>query len=138
MTLLTCTDDIFGTDNTNISRNFKACLMTTADDAQTGVWPALQHAAHQQPINLQRIVSPNAGTVELEPYLNILIALHCQLIITAGNNMTPTLAAVAKAHPNLKFANVSTTKTGLPNVIDQTDQSQPAIATLLRNACGCQ
>ncbi len=122
---------------TNISRNFKTCLLTTTADNST-VWTAIQAAARNRPINAQHVVAPSGPAGELVPYLNSLLALHCQLIVTAGPDLAGPLATVAKTHPGQRFANISKTSTGLPNVHDLPDDTTTTIAELVTTACGCR
>jgi hypothetical protein len=71
-----------GPKYTNISRNFKACLVSTS--AQPEVWQAIQAATGRSAINAQRLTAPVGTTEELRPYVNGLLALQCQLIVAAG------------------------------------------------------
>lgn len=123
----------------NISRNFKTCLLTTtADTALTATdWAAIQTATQNRPINAQHLVAPTGPTETLIPYLNSLLALHCQLIISAGTDLTATLTTVAKNHPQQRFANISPIKTGLRNVRDLADDAPASITDLVTTACGC-
>lgn len=125
---------------TNISRNYKTCLLTTTayTTATAPDWTAIQTAARNRPINAQHLVAPSETTNDLAPYLNSLLALHCQLIITAGPDLPATLAQIAKTHPQQQFANISQTTTGLPNVHDQPDSTPTTITNLVTTACKCR
>jgi basic membrane lipoprotein Med (substrate-binding protein (PBP1-ABC) superfamily) len=124
---------------TNISRNFKACLLTTTADTTeaTPDWVEVQAAAQNRPINAQHVVAPSGSTSELVPYLNSLLALHCQLIITAGPDLSAALGTVAKAHPQQQFANISQAATVSRNIHDLPNATPAAIADLVTTTCGC-
>jgi basic membrane lipoprotein Med (substrate-binding protein (PBP1-ABC) superfamily) len=124
---------------TNISRNFKACLLTTtADQTQTmQVWHAVQAAARHRPINAQHVLVTPGTTSAMVPYLNSLLSLHCGLIITAEPGITNALTTVAKDHPQQSFANLSGVTTNLANIQDLPDTSQTHVAKLLTSACQC-
>jgi hypothetical protein len=125
---------------TNISRNYKTCLLTTTANttATAADWTAIQAAARNRPINAQHIVAPSGSSSDLVPYLNSLLALHCQLIITAGPDLPATLAQVAKTHPQQQFVNISQTATGLPNVQDLPNSTPTTITNLVTTACRCR
>lgn len=90
---------------TNVSANFKVCLLsTTRDTADTNrVWPAIQAATRRAAINAQHVTAPAGPSDQVVPYLNSLIALHCGLIITAGPDLTPPAMDAAKTHPPQRF-----------------------------------
>ncbi|WP_236795282.1 hypothetical protein [Amycolatopsis sp. GM8] len=90
---------------TNVSANFKACLLSTTRDADDSehVWPAIQAAGTRAAINAQHITAPAGTSDQLVPYLNSLISLHCGLIITAGTDLTQPALDVAKTHPQQRF-----------------------------------
>lgn len=102
---------------TNISRNFKTCLLSTTDDPTdaTRTWQAIQAATKHAAINAQHITAPAGPTTQLLPYANSLVALHCQLIVTTGDTLHDTLITTAQHNPHLHFLNIGTT-TSLPNV----------------------
>jgi hypothetical protein len=114
----------------NVSQNFKACLLTTANDSVDvpTVWSAIQMATSRAPINAQHLTIPPAARQDLTPYLNSLLALHCRLIVTAGGELRDTLVAVAKLHPEQHFANVGLA-TGLANVHDFPDSTNGSVIT---------
>ncbi|HEX5404805.1 MAG TPA: hypothetical protein VFX16_21160 [Pseudonocardiaceae bacterium] len=124
---------------TNISGNFKACLLTTtADTQQTApTWSAIQSTARRRAINAQHLVAPPGTASSLVPYLNSLLSLNCQLIITAGADLVPALTTVAPLHPHQSFANISPTATDQPNIQDLTQAAASNVAQLLAKACQC-
>lgn len=124
----------------NISRNFKTCLLTTnANTTLTAsAWTAIQTAARNRPINAQHLVAPAGAIDTLIPYLNSLISLHCQLIITAGPDLTTTLTTVAKTYPHQQFANISPVTTNLANVRDLPDDAPASILNLVTSTCDCR
>lgn len=124
---------------TNVSRNFKTCLLTTTTDSAStaAVWPAVQAAARNKPINAQHVVAPGGPTTELVPYVNSLLALHCSLAITAGADLTDAVVTVAEAHPDERFVNVSSRGAELGNVQDVPDDGSSGIARLVVTACRC-
>jgi hypothetical protein len=68
----------------NISRDFRACLITSSPDqppAQAS-WSGLRDAARTTPVNAQRIVTPSGATTmtALLPYVESLIQRQCGLI----------------------------------------------------------
>lgn len=95
---------------TNISRNYKTCLLTTAQNAAQAapVWKALQNATTRAPINAQQLTATDGATDQLTPYFNTLIALHCQLIVTTGTDLTDALTTVASSNPRSHFLNIGT------------------------------
>jgi len=115
---------------TNISRNFKTCLLSTADEADQAqpVWHAIQTAATRAAINAQHITAPTGPTATLVPYLNSLIALHCQLIVTTGNAVHDALITTATSNPRTQFLNIGPQAT-LPNVHDLPGQPRAADIT---------
>jgi basic membrane lipoprotein Med (substrate-binding protein (PBP1-ABC) superfamily) len=92
----------------NVSRNYKACLITTTQDAAQAapVWKAIQSAAIHAPINAQQIIPPTGTTDQLIPYFNSLIALHCQLIVTTGTDLTDALTTIATQNPRVRFLKI--------------------------------
>jgi hypothetical protein len=124
---------------TNISRNFKVCLLATTKEAATTTpdWVAIQKTARHKNINAQRIVAPNGPTKVLLPYLNSLIALQCGLIVTAEPNLTDALVTIAGQHLHTMFANISQDPTSRTNIKDMTDNSNQSISDLITNSCQC-
>jgi basic membrane lipoprotein Med (substrate-binding protein (PBP1-ABC) superfamily) len=113
---------------TNISQNFRVCLLTTTPDPHNtaDVWPAVQSATTEAAINAQRISAPAGTPDQLAPYLNSLIAMKCGLIITTGSDLIEPTITVAKTHPHQHFL-TTTAGTGLANVGTLPDQ--PAALT---------
>jgi hypothetical protein len=103
---------------TNISRNYKTCLITTTGDATQAapMWKAIQTATTRAPINAQQLIPPTGTTAELLPYFNSLLALHCQLVVAAGPDLTDALTATATANPRVHFLDVGATNVSKPNV----------------------
>ena len=93
---------------TNISRNYKTCLLTTTQDAALAapIWQAIQQATTHAPINAQQLTPPTGTTTQLIPYFNSLIALHCQLVITTGADLTDALTTIAARNPRTHFLNI--------------------------------
>ncbi|GHF41515.1 hypothetical protein GCM10010359_50210 [Streptomyces morookaense] len=89
----------------NISRNFRACLLTdTSDAAATApLWSGMQDAARTTPVNAQRIVAPTTTTPDLVPYVNSLVSRKCGLIIAAGINLHDAVATAAQHNPHQQF-----------------------------------
>ena len=124
---------------TNVSRNFKTCLLTTAANGEyaTPIWAAIQSVTQRKPINVQHIIAPPGTIANLATYLNSLLALHCQLVITAGPDLVPALSVTATAHPHQSFANISTTGTNEPNIHDLSGATPDDINQLLDTVCRC-
>lgn len=101
----------------NYSRNFKVCLLDqTHDDADAAmVWKAVQTAKASAPINAQQMTVPTGKRIDPAPYLNGLIALRCELIITNGPGLADAVRAGATAHPGTNFVTVGD-PVALPNV----------------------
>jgi hypothetical protein len=95
---------------TNISQNFRTCLLTTTADTTTATptWAAVQRAKTQVTINAQRVTAPAGPTTQLVPYLNSLIAMKCGLIITAGTDLTDATAEARRAQPQQHLIAVNT------------------------------
>lgn len=90
---------------TNLSTNFRVCAISTTNDATDSgrLWPAIQAATHKAAINAEHITAPAGTSDTLMPYLNSLIAMHCGLIITVGQDLTEPAITVAKTHPQQHF-----------------------------------
>ncbi|HEV3358529.1 MAG TPA: hypothetical protein VG247_17165 [Pseudonocardiaceae bacterium] len=95
---------------TNISRNYKTCLLTTTQNSfqAAPIWKAIRQATTHAPINAQQLTPPTGTTAQLVPYFNSLIALHCQLIVTTGTDLTDALATTATNNPDSHFVNIGT------------------------------
>lgn len=119
---------------TNLSRNFRVCLLTTTNGAAENapVWTAIQTATTQAPINAQHITAPTGTPDQLAPYLNSLIAMKCGLIVTAGNDLADTTTNTARSNPTQRFL-TSTNSAGLPNV-DTIPAAPEAITAEIVNA----
>jgi hypothetical protein len=89
----------------NLSPNFRVCLLSTTNDAADAgrLWPAVQAATGKAAINAEHITAPAGTSDTLVPYLNSLIAMHCGLIISAGEDLTQPTITVAKTHPQQHF-----------------------------------
>lgn len=124
---------------TNISRHFKVCLLTTtAQPATTGpVWTAVQEAVSHKAINAQHVVAPAGPTSTLVPYVNSLLALHCQLAVTAGPELVDALDTVAESHHDHQFVNISARRTSQANIRDLHDWTSKGVADVISTACGC-
>jgi basic membrane lipoprotein Med (substrate-binding protein (PBP1-ABC) superfamily) len=101
----------------NISRNFHLCLFTTTRDsaARGAAWGAVQQAKQKTAINAQQLTPPPGSASQLVPYLDSLVSLHCQLIITAGEDVQTATAEVATKDPQQPFVDIGGTGS-LPNV----------------------
>lgn len=119
---------------TDLSRNFRVCLLSTTRDAAdvNRLWPAVQAASRKVAINAEHVTAPAGTNDELVPYLNSLIAIHCGLIITAGHDLTEPTIAVAKTHPQQHFLIPSPHDT-LPNV-DSVPEQPDALTTTVVSA----
>lgn len=103
-------------DHPDVSSHFKACLLTSANSADTDrVWRGVQASAGAGSINAQKLVVPDDATEEAGPYFASLIASQCRLIVADGTNFSADLQAVASVNPATKFVIVGTPVT-LPNV----------------------
>lgn len=121
----------------NISRNFRACLITSAPDqpdARTA-WSGLQSAAHTGHVNAQRIITPRSATSPsaLAPYIASLVQRQCGLIISAGPHLDAPLATAAKQHPRQLFLTTGT-PLALPNATTLTTPTATSIADAITNA----
>jgi basic membrane lipoprotein Med (substrate-binding protein (PBP1-ABC) superfamily) len=101
----------------DISSNFKVCVLdaTQGDDSAKTVWNAVRSTAEKAPINTQHLVVPAGSGVDPAPYLNSLIELDCQLVVTSGAELAETLKAVATNNPDTRFLNIGA-PVDLPNV----------------------
>jgi basic membrane lipoprotein Med (substrate-binding protein (PBP1-ABC) superfamily) len=98
----------------NVSRNLRACLLTTttnATDAQTtaAVWAGLQKASATGHVNAERLPLPTNDPKAALPYFNGAVQQHCALIISVGNTMEPAVASAAAADENQRFVVVGAT-----------------------------
>lgn len=117
---------------TNISRNFKACLLSTTHNASDAgrAWQAMQAATTQEPINAQHITAPPGQTTDLVAYFNSLVALHCQLIVTVGDDLHDALTDTATRNPQIHFLNIGA-PINLANVHTTQSVDQPEITSYL-------
>jgi basic membrane lipoprotein Med (substrate-binding protein (PBP1-ABC) superfamily) len=90
---------------TNLSRNYRVCLLTTGHDTSTDapLWQTIQNAAARSPINAQHITAPDGTPDQLQPYVNGLVAMDCQLIIAPGAELAGPARNAAKAAPHTHF-----------------------------------
>lgn len=112
----------------NVSRNFRACLLTAtpdATDARTAqaVWTGLQQAASSGKVNSEHLPLTVVAPAAAQPYFNGAIAQHCGLVVSVGTAMAPAVEAAAAANPHQHFLLVGAPSTK-PNI-----DSLPASAT---------
>lgn len=102
---------------TNVSRNFKVCLLTTGspDPATTAAWQAIETARIRADVNAQHIVAPQGDGTDVEPYVNSLIALKCEIIVTDEPPLDSVVRIVAQANPTQRFIHIGA-GLHLPNV----------------------
>lgn len=120
---------------TNISRNYKVCLLTDGSDAANTVWPAFQRAAQGRPINAQHITVPAHSSPT--PFLNSLVDLHCGLIATSGSDLATSLDDAAQANPRQDYATIGPSTATAPNIRHLSTTDAAEINALLRSACHC-
>ena len=116
----------------DISSNFKVCLLDSAQgegDAKI-VWNGVQSATKKVPINAQQLTVPAGSGVDPAPYLNSLVQLHCQLVITSGVELADALKAAATNNPDIRFLHIGD-PVDLPNV--RTVQGAAVTSTLIRD-----
>lgn len=121
----------------NISRNFRACLITTDPDQPSAQasWSGLRDAARTGTINAQRIVVPAAAKTSKErlPYVESLVQRQCGLIVSAGPHLDEAIAAAAAKDPHQRFLTTGT-PLGLPNTTTLTHPTSAAVANAVRTA----
>lgn len=102
----------------NISRNFRACLLTDQHNTQTAapIWAALQDAAQTTPVNAQRIVAEGDSTASFTPYANSLTQRKCGLIVTVGDDLHDTVTSTAQHNPHQEFLYIGNQPIPLTNV----------------------
>ena len=98
----------------NVSRNFRACLLTaTADttDAQTtqAVWAGLQQVAAAGHVNAERQPMTITDPARTLPYFNGLVQQRCDVIVSVGSAMAPAVQAAAAANGHQRFLIVGAT-----------------------------
>lgn len=121
----------------NISRNFRACLVTSdpgSPAAQAG-WAGLRAAANSGPVNSQRIITPPSATTTeaLLPYLESLVQRKCGLIIGAGPHLNAAVTAAAAKNPHQHFL-IASTASKSPNVTALPTLSAHDVANAVRSA----
>jgi basic membrane lipoprotein Med (substrate-binding protein (PBP1-ABC) superfamily) len=119
----------------NISRNFRACLLTDGRDAQSSgdLWAGMQEAARTTPVNAQRIVAPATTTASLVPYVNSMVARKCGLIIAAGPDLHDAVATAAQHNPHQEFLYTGNL-IHLANVTSLPHPTRDSISTLVKTA----
>jgi basic membrane lipoprotein Med (substrate-binding protein (PBP1-ABC) superfamily) len=121
----------------NISRNFRACLITSEPDQPTAqtAWSGLQNAARTTPVNAQRIITPSTATTTtaLLPYIESLVQRECGLIISTGPHLDAAITAAAKNHPHQHFVTTGT-PIALPNVTTLPTPTAAAITDAVHTA----
>ena len=122
---------------TNISRNYRVCLLTTTngskDDAR--VWQTIQNAAKNAPINAQHITAPDGSAEQLQPYVNSLVAMKCQLIITPGEKLAGPATTAARSATQTRFL-ITAEHPDLPNESSIPTDSQALAADITNSAHG--
>jgi basic membrane lipoprotein Med (substrate-binding protein (PBP1-ABC) superfamily) len=108
----------------NVSRNFRACLLTAtpdATDARTAqaVWTGLQKAASTGKVNSEHLPLTVVAPAAAQPYFNGAIAQHCGLVVSVGTAMAPAVEAAAAANPHQHFLLVGAPSTR-PNIASLT------------------
>jgi basic membrane lipoprotein Med (substrate-binding protein (PBP1-ABC) superfamily) len=119
---------------TDISQNFKVCMLATGNSAApvaSPAWTAVSDAARQtKAINAEQLTAPAGPARQQIPYLNSLVSLRCRLIVVVGPGLRDALAAVAKANPAQRFLSYGTGAL-LPNIHQVPDGDTAAIATAI-------
>ncbi|WP_157856193.1 hypothetical protein [Actinacidiphila yeochonensis] len=121
----------------NISRRFRACLITSDPDqpAARASWAGLQEAARTDAVNSQRIVTPASARTakELLPYVDSLVQRQCGLIVSAGPRLDQAIAQAAEAQPAQRFLTTGS-PVGLPNTTALPDPTSADVAAAVRAA----
>jgi basic membrane lipoprotein Med (substrate-binding protein (PBP1-ABC) superfamily) len=92
----------------NVSRNFRACLLTDgADtaDAQTiqAAWAGLQRASATGRVNAERLPLGTSDPTAALPYFNGAVQQHCGVIISVGTAIKPAVEKAAAANSGQRF-----------------------------------
>jgi basic membrane lipoprotein Med (substrate-binding protein (PBP1-ABC) superfamily) len=98
----------------NVSRNYRACLMTdSADtaDAQTAqeVWAGVQRAASTGKVNAERLPLTSPDPRQALPYFNGAVQQHCGIIVAVGAAMKPATENAAAENTGQHFILVGAT-----------------------------
>lgn len=120
----------------NISRNFRACLITDQQDttAAQSAWAGIQDAARSIPVNAQRLTVSSTTTAPLIPYVNSLVQRKCGLIISVDATLHAAVATSAQHNPHQQFLNTSQQPISLPNVRNLPEATRGAIGNIVRLA----
>lgn len=132
LVLFVFADDPAPAAKADISSNFKVCVLDTGPgerDAKT-VWNGVQSATKKAPINAQKLAVPAGSAVDPVPYLNSLVQLRCQFVITRGVELAEALTAVATNNPDTSFLHIGD-PVDLPNV--RTVQAAAVTPALIRD-----
>jgi basic membrane lipoprotein Med (substrate-binding protein (PBP1-ABC) superfamily) len=120
----------------NISRNFRACLITDQQDNDTSqiAWAGIQDAARATPVNAQRITIPKTTSSSVQiPYINSAVQRNCGLIISIGTSLHAALETTAQHNPHQQFINAGQS-IAQPNVRNISGVTPETIGNLVRQA----
>ncbi|MBY8879931.1 hypothetical protein [Actinacidiphila acidipaludis] len=122
----------------NISRDFRACLVTDDPDqtAARAGWSGLREAARAAPVNTQRLITPRTATTTeaLLPYVESLVQRKCGVIVSAGRLLDGAARDAARTHPRQRFVITSGAASGLPNTTTLASPTSDTVAAAVRAA----
>lgn len=122
----------------NVSRNMRACLLTTtasATDAQTtaAVWAGLLKASATGRVNAERLPLPTNDPAAALPYFNGAVQQRCALIVSVGQTMEPAVQSAAAADQSAHFLVVGVAATAQsaprPNVSEIPQAAADAVTS---------
>ncbi|MFR9799521.1 hypothetical protein ACL02U_27050 [Streptomyces sp. MS06] len=119
----------------NVSQNFRACLINDQRDATMAqpVWSALQQSASGSDVNAQRIEVPQSDQSASLPYVNSLVQRKCGLIIAVGPNLHSAVVSAARHNPHQNFISIGT-PISLPNVRSYSATELSTVISAIRQA----
>lgn len=107
----------------NVSRNYRVCLMNDASDtadASTAqaAWAGLQKAAASGHVNAERLLLGGTTSEVAAPYLNGAVQQHCGLIVAVGGDMASAIdrSATSDTHQEFLLVGGSSTRANVRTI----------------------
>jgi hypothetical protein len=104
---------------TDLSRNFKVCMLATSRTAPSvsgPAWNAIRDASERTAaVNAEQLTAPAGPPSGQVPYFGSLVSLKCRLIVVAGPELRAALTTAAKGNPAQQFLSYGAGAAG-PNI----------------------